>query len=354
MKLLKIVRILLIPISLLYGLLIEFRNFLYNHSLYKSQLFSIPIISVGNLTLGGTGKTPFTIMLAEVLRSRFPGIAIVSRGYGRKSKGLQVVSDGQKILLTAELAGDEPYLLAKRLNRAVIVVCEKRVEAINFLQKNFNLDLIILDDAYQHRQVHRDVNILLINRAEAWHYNRPLPSGTLREYRHNYKRAQVIVLTNEQAADRLLIPQFKSIPVFTCHSKLEQIIDQDFNAGGDVSELKGKEVYAFAGIAHPANFRQEILNLGLKIRVFKVFKDHYHYHDLDLQSISDHCRELECSMIICTEKDLVKIVQLRKSLDLLHQRGQKIYGLRMRLIFNDWTGFIRNVQGILDNKVTTL
>ena len=179
-----ILRFILFPFSILYGLVIEIRNGLFDLGILRSVKFPVPVISVGNITAGGTGKTPFTIYLAYLLKKHFSTIAIVSRGYGRKSRGMQLVSDGQQILLDPSHAGDEPYLIAVHLPDCLVAVSEERSVAVNYLMDNYKPDLILLDDAFQHRQVKRDIDIVLVPVKETYTSKFILPTGNLREYKY--------------------------------------------------------------------------------------------------------------------------------------------------------------------------
>lgn len=341
-------RILLIPFGFLYGLIMELRNRFYDWGIFKSQKFSVPVISVGNLTMGGSGKTPFTIFLAEALKEEYPGIAIVSRGYGRKSKGLQLVSDGRNILLSAEMAGDEPRLIASRLPGVICVVAEKRGEALAFLQEKYNIDLVILDDAFQHRAVRRDVDILLINSKQPLRYNFPFPAGTLREFKHNYKRAHLTVITNSQSEQKLL-SEIK-IPVFQSYSESAGLRDIMLNSAGRLEELAGSRVIAFAGIAAPQNFKTALQKTGLHVELFKSYADHYSYRKEDLDWLIRQCKQQGCTKILCTEKDLVKIQTLHTGTLLRREIYKKIFAVRLNISMPGQEKFINFLKTILTNQ----
>ena len=153
----------LFPLSWLYGLIIWIRNYLFNIGLFKSVSFSTPIISVGNITTGGTGKTPMVIYLAKILEKYGCKPGIVSRGYGRSSKGIIMVHDGKDPLVNVDISGDEPYLIGKELNTIPVVVSENRIAGIYELLKNSPVDIVILDDAFQHRKINRTIDIVLLN-----------------------------------------------------------------------------------------------------------------------------------------------------------------------------------------------
>lgn len=170
-----LLKIIVIPFALLYGLIIEIRNILYDLKIMPITKYAVPVISVGNLTAGGTGKTPFVIMLSRLLSAYGKRIAIVSRGYGRKSRGAVLVSDGENILAPADVSGDEPQLIARTLPFAIMAVAEKRKQAIDMILSQFQPQVILMDDGFQHRSVHRDMDIVLWNTQDRFYFNLPLP-----------------------------------------------------------------------------------------------------------------------------------------------------------------------------------
>jgi tetraacyldisaccharide 4'-kinase len=186
--------ILLSPFVLLYFIITQTRNLLFDFNLIKINKLEPYVISVGNLSMGGTGKTPFTIALIKFLRPYFKNIAIISRGYGRSSKGPHIVSIAGKILLNAEQAGDEAYLIACKFKDCTVIVAEKRFEGFKLLDKK-NIDLVILDDAFQHRFLARDLNICLINAFKPLDKDFLFPVGYLREAKFNLKRADLTIVT---------------------------------------------------------------------------------------------------------------------------------------------------------------
>jgi len=320
-----LLQIVLLPFGLLYGLVMELRNRFYDRGIFKSRKFAVPVISVGNLTVGGSGKTPFTIFLARSLQKHFTRIAVVSRGYRRKSTGLQLVSDGENIILGPQKAGDEPYLMARRLPGVFIAVSEKRSTAIAFLQKNYAPDLVILDDAFQHRSVMRDVDILLLDFSQTPRRNFPFPAGTLREFPHNRQRAHITVGTNLKRQDPL-----QKIPAvdFFSFSVLGGLRDLYFRPAGKLSDWFGKEVTAFAGIAHPENFRQALVQAGVKVTYFKSFRDHYAFTRQDIRELIEQGAGRGCHAILCTEKDLVKLQMLFTEAE---SKTLPIYGVELIL-----------------------
>ncbi len=304
-SLIVIIRIILIPFSLLYGFLTELRNLLFDWHLlpiYKSKL---PVVSVGNISVGGTGKTPFTIWLAQQLSGHFERIAIVSRGYRRSSKGLKTVAENGKILCNVEVSGDEPMLMAQKLKNALIIVAEKRKKAIRHIEMTQAADVIILDDAFQHRWVARDADIVLLHQ-NGFLQNWPLPTGRLREMIWRLNRATYLIrrASKDNPLFTNYVPENRQ---FTAHFSLGDVVNELFEIQGRIEQWRGKRVVAFAGIAHPQTFFDMLRQNGLEVVQTIAFADHYRFREDDLSELVHLCRKEKAEWLLCTEKDLVKI-----------------------------------------------
>jgi tetraacyldisaccharide 4'-kinase len=341
-------RIILIPFSMLYGLIIDIRNLLYDQDIFCVQKFNLPVISIGNLTLGGTGKTPFTIFLADALNKNFSKIAIISRGYGRASKGLQKVSDGKQILVDSDKGGDEPVLIASRLPEAIVIVSEDRANGVEFAIKEYHPDLIILDDAYQHRRVHRDVDILLINSGEKFDRNFPIPAGSLREFRHNIKRADIVVLTRAQRGGVQF--NFTDKPVFKSSQETNELVDLDFKPVGRLKDLNDKQIAAFAGIAHPENFLNKLKEAIPDIRYFQNLTDHQKYTEEDIINFVNTSKRFGCSHLLCTEKDMVKIKDIKDVKRTLSEANIQLLAVRLNLAVENRQELVKFILKYLDKK----
>jgi tetraacyldisaccharide 4'-kinase len=192
----KLWQILLSPFSIVYGFIITLRNLLYDCKILPAyRIQGCPVICVGNITVGGTGKTPAVEYLADYLRRNDKKVAILSRGYGRKSAGTILVSDGEEIRTTPEISGDEPYLLATNLKEVIVVVESDRVAGAAYIKNNFHPDVIILDDGFQHRRLYRDADIVLYDCSTPLGLPLTLPGGKLREPLWNLNRADMIWLS---------------------------------------------------------------------------------------------------------------------------------------------------------------
>jgi len=304
------IRFLLFPFTGLYGLAIEIWNLLYDKRCIKTSKFDIPVISVGNLTVGGTGKTPFVIYLAQHLKESSLSVGIVSRGYGRKTKGTVVVHDGKSILSSHDESGDEPWLIASALKSVPVIVDEDRTQGIQTLIDKFPVDVVLLDDAFQHRRAGRDLDILLINSREPSENYHLLPGGRLREPLRQSRRASLIIHTKcpghniPAFADRLAeftaCPQISSVSVH----QLVQYRDGDFS----LSEIpKDERVFAFCGVGDPASFRQTLTDVGISPVKFVAFPDHQAYSESVIKNLRSQMEAGRCKAIVTTEKDLVKL-----------------------------------------------
>ena len=304
-------RILFFPFTFLYYILITIRNKFYDKNIFKIHKFPVPVISIGNITTGGTGKTPFAIHLAKLLKNQYNKIAVVSRGYHRKSKGLIVVSDGKGNIGSVEQCGDEPVLIANKLPEAVVIVSENRVKGVARAIDDFSCDLILLDDAFQHRRIHRDCDIVLINKKAPLANDFMIPAGSLREPLSQLKRAEVIIFThsdnNINEDDSTQLNKYYSGPFFRSTFSPEYFLDPVCGEKYLPDQIQGKAAVVFCGIAQPQLFKYMLDKQGIEIRDMVVFSDHYYYMENDIAKITKNAMKLNCDFIITTEKDLVKI-----------------------------------------------
>jgi len=311
----KILSPILFPISLIYGLIIYIRNRFYDYKIFKSNQFNIPLISVGNITVGGTGKTPHIEYLINVLKSEF-NVATLSRGYKRKSKGFILSS----IESTDREIGDEPRQIKQKFPEISVAVDANRTNGINQLINNTeNLDAILLDDAYQHRKVHANMSILLID------YSRPidkdfmLPFGDLREQAFEKKRANIIIITKspkdlKPIERRIIFNKLEPYPFqhvyFTTFdygeikpvykSLLESNVHNSYN---------DYEILLVTGIANPKPLKDYIVeNISKKIQEIE-YSDHYDFKESDFKKIEQSFNSINSDkkIIITTEKDAMRL-----------------------------------------------
>lgn len=317
----------------------ELRNYCYNRKIFKIRSYNIPVISVGNITAGGTGKTPFTIFLAEYFIKQGKKVAIVSRGYGRKSKGLQLVSDGKAVKPDPFIHGDEPSLMAKRLPETVIAVSEKRYLAMEYVIKNFAADVIILDDGFQHRSVRRDLDIVLLKEWDEMASRFVIPAGLLREFRLNLARADIVINTS---------PGSNNNADYQANFFIENVYNYDFKMTGKLSDYRGKRAIAFSGIAKPDIFFNALISAEIKLLKKYAFRDHYYFTQNDFDNMLSECSNNDIQYLFCTEKDLVKIHSLKDAEQKLKSQKTEILIPRLEIKLNDEKSFFENLQSSLD------
>jgi len=294
---------LLIPFSLLYGFGSWLRLQCYQYGLLLSFKSSIPVISVGNLTTGGTGKTPVVDWLVKRLKERGYHPAIVSRGYGGQFSGeFGFVSDGKKILMNPLASGDEPVLLAQRNPQVPVLIARKRINAIKEIVRTGCADVIVLDDAFQHLAVKRDVDLVLVDALRPFGNGWPLPAGNLRGFRRELERADIILRT--RCADGVVdlhnrVPTFRSLHRFATEAT---------SLNGDIvpmEKLQGLKLVAFAGIADPDGFFSALEKSGMQLIEKISLPDHENYPAEIIAKINTLSKTSYA--LATTEKDAVKL-----------------------------------------------
>jgi len=265
------------------------------------------IISIGNISMGGTGKTPFTIMLAKLFISSGKKVCILSRGYkGRVGYDTNVVSDGTNILLGPDKAADEPYMMAVNCPEAIIITGKERTRSYEYAEKNFQPDIYLLDDGFQHKKMKRDIDICLLDHKNPVSTGMIFPFGYLREPASALNRADIIVFTRaeEETIPEKTAEYIKDKPVFFSNIEFKGLYGKDGKADFD---LKGKRVFAFAGIASPKKFVKFAESLGMIVEAKKYFTDHHSYLDREAYAVWKKTRDLQADFAVCTEKDFVKL-----------------------------------------------
>ena len=311
------------PLSSLYGQIVKKRAGLYASGRLRPHRLAAPVISVGNLTFGGTGKTPFVEFLAR--RLRFEGFrpAILSRGYGRRSRGVVVVSRGEGPLVPPETGGDEPVALARRLPGVAVVVGERRASAAREAALQ-GANLFLLDDGFQHLALARDVNLLLLDARDPFGGGKLPPGGRLREPLSAIERADAIVFTRiargepaEHAVGQVarLHP---GAPIFHAAIRPDGLRDET-GSPVDVGEVGRRRCVAVSGVAQPSRFAAALVELDLSPEETFVFADHHRYTDGDLKRIRQAADRTGAAMLVTTEKDAVKLAG-RTSLPLVTVR----------------------------------
>ena len=301
-------------LSFLYSFAIQFRLVLYKTGFLKSKHLPTHVISIGNITTGGTGKTPFVAMLAQWAENKGLKTAILSRGYkGKGSNNLVVVSDGKTILSSFDEAGDEPVMLARTLSSVPVLISKKRYQIGSLAVKLFGSELLLLDDGYQHLSLHRDVNILLVDAKRQFGNKELLPLGPLRERIAQIKRASIIVITKctdthpgEELVDYFQ-KNFPAKPIFRSRCFPHQVNFPLDGATHPPDILKGKNVVVFAGIAHPDDFLETVKDCGANIVHFQGFPDHHFFSAHEIEELVSWKKYSNVDFLLTTEKDWIRI-----------------------------------------------
>ena len=303
-----------ILLSFLYSLAVRLRLLLYRVGVLRSRrIDGVFVVSVGNLTVGGTGKTPVTIMIAKMAAAINKNVAVVSRGYGRRSnEAVQIVSNKTEILSLYPDASDEAALCAQELKGIPMICAPKRVDGIKAARDMFKADFVILDDAFSHLSAHRDVNLLLVDAVDVFGDGFMLPAGRMREPLKSAARADAVIITRANYATSNIIgieklihgAAGKNIPVFLCNMVTDSLIDPD----GDTRPfdfLKGKKVVLLSAIASPGQFEETVRGLGAEVSMHHAFDDHHNFSEEEIKTLTDKAGKE--TILLTTQKDFIKL-----------------------------------------------
>lgn len=353
-----VLRVVLRSLSLLFTGAVQARLKLFREGIIRPHTLGCQVISIGNLTVGGTGKTPVVEVFARHLQRSGRKVAILSRGYKKKEDPLpvrlmnalllrteteppRVVSDGRRLLLDSAQSGDEPYMLATNLQDVVVIVDKDRVKAGRYAVRKFGCDTLILDDGFQYLRLKHRLDIVLVDRTNPFGNGHLLPRGILREPIRNIRRAGFIFITKSppegapELRDQLrrLNPTAEIVECRHAPKHLKNVYTQDIHP---LSFLAGKKVGAVSGIASPKGFEDTLVKLGAKVLYHKRFSDHHRYTQQEILDVINRSVERGCDIILTTEKDAVRF-------PMLERRDLPMYFLRVEIemfsggeAFNDW------------------
>ena len=277
----------LFPLALFYWGLVYWRNLFYHFGFFVTRSLPCPVISVGNISIGGTGKTPLVEYITKYLQSRGMRVGIVSRGYGRKTTGTVIVTNGKTKPKLWQDVGDEPFMLAHNLNNVPIVVDEQRYRGGMLLIKKFKPDIIVLDDGFQHRALYRNLDIVLINSKDTIQNQKLLPYGSLREPWYHLSRSDILVLTkvNIHKPRGFLIRKMEEtgLPIIKNTMKLDKTLRSITNNQIYLKNKKNCKIYIFSAIGDPEGFIASLNQTKMIICGGKTFPDHHNYNRLDIK-----------------------------------------------------------------------
>ncbi|WP_269522379.1 tetraacyldisaccharide 4'-kinase [Coraliomargarita parva] len=314
--------------SILFSGIVQLRWYLYEHRIMRNKPLGCLVVVVGNLTVGGTGKTPVVEKFARTLHERGRKVAILSRGYKSKKEPLpkklwrklthgeeappKIVSDGNEVLLDSEVAGDEPYMLACNLP-GVVVLCDKnRVKAGSYAIRRFGCDTLILDDGFQYLPLKGRLNLLLVDKTNPFGNQHLLPRGILREPIKHLNRASYIFLTKsdgtrDEALLELIREHNAEAEIIECAHKPQFLQRVGTGERLPLEALKGAHVAAFSGIASPESFENMLRDFGAEIRFNQRFLDHHRFTRWEVQRVYKEAAHAGLEMIVTTEKDAVRL-----------------------------------------------
>ncbi len=331
-------------LSRIYRALVQLRLQAFEERIFRQRMLGCLVVSIGNLTVGGTGKTPVVEVFARTLIEKGRRVAILSRGYRSRSKPLwqklrdrltradrdippKVVSDGRRLLLDSNQAGDEPYMLASNVKKAVVLVDKDRVKSGRYAIRRFGADTLILDDGFQYLRLRPHLNILLIDSTNPFHNHHLLPRGLLREPIRNLRRANIIFLTKSNGGRHLrhlkgfVTKHNPRAEIIECTHKPEHLVDVYSHEIQPLEALRGKRVAAISGIAVPESFENVLRKLGATVVHTARYADHHRYRLQEIIDFQNRALAAGAQLILTTEKDAVRFPKLdRRDVPVLYLR----------------------------------
>lgn len=306
----------LAPLSLVYRAGVAVRSALYRTGVFKTHQVDVPVISVGNITTGGTGKTPLVGWIAKNLAERGRQVCVLTRGYGRANPNDRVlVSAGERIVANVNQSGDEAMMLAWSLLDKAVVVCDAdRVAGAKWAAQAFHRDVIVLDDAFQHRRIARDLDLVCIDATNPWGNGLLFPAGILREPVSSLRRADCVVVTRAKpdASLQQQITQTTDAPIFSSTTAIERIYSLESpHSAIDKKDVMKLPFAAFCGIGNPNAFFQQLRDEGFHLSRTEAFRDHHNYSQSDIEGLTKRASDSGAQALITTAKDAVKLQSIR-------------------------------------------
>lgn len=300
----------LLPLAWMYGGVMQARNRLFERGLLKQHRVQVPVISVGNLSVGGTGKTPLVEYIVGHLLQRGRRVGVISRGYARRSKGVVVVSDGKTVMADARRGGDEPVQLAEKYRSAIVVVAERRVDAAHEAIR-LGADVLVMDDGFQHRYLARDLDIVVVNSMNNPVLDALLPAGRLREPITELRRAHIVALSHAdegepEEIETALRPYFSGSFVRYCY-RIREVVRASDGAVVALEAIRRMRLLAFSGVGNHEAFVHRLRREGFATLGEMRFADHHAFTEIDVHTLEAYTRALDADALITTEKDAVRL-----------------------------------------------
>jgi tetraacyldisaccharide 4'-kinase len=348
----KLLRFLLLPVLPVYSAVILIRNWFFDKKNLKSEKVPVKVISVGNITVGGSGKTPLVIYLLNLLRAEGKKPAVLSRGYRRRSKGYLLVSNGSGVLTNVSESGDEIYQTVSEC-KVPGAVSESRVKGAKKLIRDAEIGVIVLDDAFQHRWIARDIDLVICEQRFLFQYgfmnHSLLPVGILREPFASLSRADAVVINRKFSPKRELpencLKYFKEKKIFYSFYKAAGFVDIRRKTEYSLSEFEGQKSLVVSGIANPYSFVNILKQTNVDTENQLIFRDHKHYSFRDIQKIRKAFYATNSHSVVTTEKDAVKLTKFSKEIDDID-----IFFLKIELVMDDGEGFKYFIINGIENQ----
>lgn len=341
-----LLKIILIPFSIVYSTIISLRNLFFDKNVFKSTSVDAKVISIGNITVGGSGKTPAVLLISKLLKLKNKKIGVLSRGYRRNSKGFLLVSDNNELISDVNTAGDELYLTAQEL-QIPTAACENRVDGAKELINLTGIDTLVLDDAFQHRWINRDCDIVMadqrfLNKTGSLEHC-SLPSGIMREPFNSLYRADIIII-NRKFSEKKAIPEklkkyFDKNKLFFGYYTVKGIYDVKNHKKFNMEEFIGQRSLIVSGIAKPFSFLHLLENNGIDFANKLLFPDHKNYTLKEVEEIRKKFYSTNAFSVLTTQKDAVKLTEFSTELDDID-----IYYIKIELAIDNQFEFENRIE----------
>ena len=303
-------------VAALYSLIVRIRLWGYRRGWFKSSRLPCRVVSVGNVTVGGTGKTPMVILLTQWLQAKGQRVAVLSRGYQRESTAPHLlVSDGSQLLAGPSEAGDEPFLIARRCSQAIVAVGADRVALGRWVLEQGPVECMILDDGFQHRALRRDVDLVLLDATDATGLDAMIPAGRLREPLRGLERATALVITRADSKEdveairgRLQAIHLPADELIEVVFKPESLVSASPGEEKPVEWCQGKMAWLVSGIGNSDSFHRSVASVRVKVLGHTVFQDHHRYGTDDVRQIRTSMQAVGADIVLTTEKDAGKVL----------------------------------------------